>query len=233
MISLLHFKYPPTSPKVPCFEDDSLEFHKFDEAYIERLRVGDPRTEAHFVTYFSELIHLKLRSRLSSREAVEDVRQETFARVLILLRGKEGIHNAAALGALVNSICNNVLLEQYRSQNRSDSMEDASEIDLPSEAPSVLGEVISTDTRKIVRKILDQLPTRDRLLLKGVFLDERDKDEICQELGVDREYLRVLVHRAKQSFKSSYIKQMKPPQRPGGGGSSFGRHVSVFAALLN
>ncbi|MBT9330731.1 RNA polymerase sigma factor [Paracidobacterium acidisoli] len=210
-----------------------MEFHKFDEVYIENLRVGDPRTEAHFVSYFSELIHLKLRSRLNSRDAIEDVRQETFARVFALLRGKEGIRNAAALGALVNSICNNVLLEQYRSQDRSDSMEDASEMDIPAEGRSVLGEVISMDTRKIVGRILDQLPARDRLLLKGIFLEERDKDEICRELGVDREYLRVLVHRAKQSFKSSYIKQIKSPPGSGGSGSSFGRHVYAPAALLN
>jgi RNA polymerase sigma-70 factor, ECF subfamily len=225
MICLLYFKYPRQHPKVPWFEDDSLEFHKFDETYIENLRAGDTRTEAHFVSYFSELIHLKLRSRLSSKEAIEDVRQETFARIFVLLRGREGVRNAAALGALVNSICNNVLLEQYRAKDRSDSMEDASEMDLPSERPNALGEVITMDTGKVVRTILDQLPDRDRRLLKGVFLDERDKDEICKEFGVDREYLRVLVHRAKQSFKSSYIKHIKPSQSSDKGGDTFPRHV--------
>jgi len=29
---------------------------------------------------------------------------------------------------------------------------------------------------------------------------------VCQELGVDREYLRVLVHRAKDKFKALYEK---------------------------
>jgi RNA polymerase sigma-70 factor (ECF subfamily) len=38
-------------------------------------------------------------------------------------------------------------------------------------------------------------------------LEERDKDEVCTELGLSREYLRVLVHRAKRSFKSFYLKR--------------------------
>jgi RNA polymerase sigma-70 factor (ECF subfamily) len=41
-----------------------------------------------------------------------------------------------------------------------------------------------------------------------VFLEERDKDEVCRDFGVDRNYLRVLLHRAKQTFKYHYMKSM-------------------------
>ena len=60
----------------------------------------------------------------------------------------------------------------------------------------------------MVRQILSALTERDRRLLQAVLLEERDKDEVCAELGISREYLRVLVHRAKQSFKSFYIEQL-------------------------
>jgi RNA polymerase sigma-70 factor (ECF subfamily) len=46
------------------------------------------------------------------------------------------------------------------------------------------------------------------LLLKAVFLDERDRDEVCAEFGVDRDYLRVMLHRAKQEFKAEYVKRI-------------------------
>jgi RNA polymerase sigma-70 factor (ECF subfamily) len=209
-----------------------LQFQKFDEAYIENLRMGDPGTEEHFVGYFSELIHLKLRSRLNSRDAMEDIRQETFARVLVLLRGKEGIRNPSALGALVNSICNHVLLEYYRSSSKSEAMEDASEINLPSRDKGAFGEILSEDTKKTVRQILDKLSERDRQLLKSVFLDERDKDEICKEFGVDREYLRVLLHRAKLSFKSFYTRHVAAPVSSSGRGGNFNRYVWLFSALF-
>ena len=97
-----------------------MEFFAFDASYVEKLRSGDTHIEGHFVSYFSELIRLKLRSRLNSREAIEDVRQETFMRVLALLRAEEGLRQPDRLGPFVNSVCNHVLLEHYRSQKTSD-----------------------------------------------------------------------------------------------------------------
>lgn len=52
---------------------------------------------------------------------------------------------------------------------------------------------------------------RDSSLLKAVFIDERDRDEVCREFGVDRDYLRVLLHRAKQEFKAEYMKRIGDP----------------------
>ena len=100
-----------------------MQFQTFDESYVERLRAGDFRTQEHFVAYFSELLQLKLRSRLHSPQAIEDVRQETFARVLAALRGGK-IRQPERLGAYVNSMCNNVLLEHYRASQRDSSLED-------------------------------------------------------------------------------------------------------------
>ena len=68
--------------------------------------------------------------------------------------------------------------------------------------------LLAKENEKIVREILETLSESDRRLLRSVFLEERDKDEVCRELGVDREYLRVLIHRAKQAFKTSYLKHM-------------------------
>ena len=186
-----------------------MQFFVFDASYIDRLRSGDVQIEDHFVSYFSELIQLKLRSRLNSKEAIEDVRQETFARVLALLRTEGGIRHADRLGAFVNSICNHVLLEHYRSQSRSESsLDDEPEMVFIHREPTALNMLEAKDTARIVRQILNALTEHDRRLLESVLLEERDKDAVCAEFGVTREYLRVLVHRAKQSFKSVYVQQL-------------------------
>ena len=186
-----------------------MQFFAFDASYVEKLRSGDARVEAHFVSYFSELIRLKLRSRLSSNEAIEDVRQETFARVIGLLRAEGGVRQAERLGAFVNSICNNVLLEHYRSKSKKESsLDDEPEAVFVHRGPTALSVLETEDTTKAVRKVLNQLTERDRNLLEAVLLNERDKDAVCAEFGITREYLRVLVHRAKQSFKSLYIQQL-------------------------
>jgi len=189
-----------------------LQFQSFDESYLERLRAGDFRTQEHFVAYFSELVQLKLRSRLRSPQAIEDVRQETFARVFVALRAGK-IRNPERLGSFVNSICNNVLLESYRASSRDDSLEDEEENNLPAAKVDILGAVAAKQMGEKVREILEEMPERDRRLLREVFLEERDKDEVCRDFGVDRDYLRVLLHRAKQSFKSLYLKNIeaRPP----------------------
>jgi RNA polymerase sigma-70 factor (ECF subfamily) len=184
-----------------------LQFHSFDDAYVERLRAGDFRTQEHFGAYFSALIHVKLRSRLQSREAIEDVRQETFTRFYVALREGKLLH-PERLGSFVNSVCNNVLLEHYRTNARASSLDDDDQKELPSPAMNLVEVLVAKETEKKVREILEQLPERDRRLLRDVFLEERDKDEVCRDFGVDREYLRVLLHRAKQSFKSLYKKNM-------------------------
>jgi RNA polymerase sigma-70 factor (ECF subfamily) len=182
-----------------------MNFTRFDASYIERLRQGDEATAAHFVLYFSELIQLKLRSRLRSAQAIEDVRQETFTRVIALLRTEQGIRKPERLGPLVNSVCNNVLFEQYRSDGRYDRLEDETVAALIGEAPDALSSMISSETGECVRAVLGTLKERDRDLLSALFLQEKDKDEVCEELGVNREYVRVLVHRAKNSFRKAMM----------------------------
>lgn len=189
-----------------------MELQSFDESYVKRLSAGDFRTQEHFVAYFSELIQLKLRSRLHSPQAIEDVRQETFTRVFAALRGGK-IRQPDRLGAFVNSMCNNVLLEQYRVSSRDSSLEDEEQFDFPALNVDVLGAIAAKQMSEKIREILEKMSERDRRLLKEVFLEERDKDQVCRDFGVDRDYLRVLLHRAKQSFKSLYLKNMaaRPP----------------------
>ena len=185
-----------------------MNFVTFDASYVSKLRAGDAPTEQHFIAYFSELMLLKLRPRLRMPEQIEDVKQETFSRTLSLIRSEGGLRHAERLGPLVNSICNNVLMEQYRVSNRAETLEDEVAERLVEATPDALSKVISEDTRNLVRNVLASMNERDRSLLRAVFLEERDKDEVCTELGVDRDYLRVLLHRAKGSFRTVYSKRI-------------------------
>lgn len=62
--------------------------------------------------------------------------------------------------------------------------------------------MVSRQFSERVQKIVSVLPARDRDLLRAVFLEERDKDAVCRDIGVNRDYLRVLLHRAKDKFKA-------------------------------
>lgn len=185
-----------------------LQFQTFDAAYIEALCAGDRRVQDHFVSYFTDLIHLKVRSRLQSRQAQDDVRQETFARVLATLRRDNGLRQPERLGAFVNTVCNNVLFEHYRFSSRQQSLDADDQPELPAAGAGVDDVVAARQLETKVSEILDGLSARDRSLLRAIFIEEKDREQVCREMGVDGEYLRVLLFRAKQSFRSEYVRRM-------------------------
>jgi RNA polymerase sigma-70 factor (ECF subfamily) len=52
---------------------------------------------------------------------------------------------------------------------------------------------------------MESLPHKERQLLHWLFFEECDKDEVCRRLNIDRNYLRVLLHRAKQRFRAEFV----------------------------
>src|SRR5215468_11879766 len=178
----------------------------FDRDYVERLKQGDAATERHFTKHFGDLLRLKLRARMCSVDLIEDLRQETFLRVLTALRRKDGLKCPERLGAFVNSVCQNLLCEVYRSKSRTD-YGSSDQLEVLDDGASPEWALVNEERKCQVRKVLQDLPAKDRELLRMVFYDEADKDEICRRFGVDREYLRVLVHRAKARFRKELLER--------------------------
>ncbi len=178
-----------------------MELFVFDEDYVRRLREGDRETAAHFYNYFRDILLLKLRRRLATLEAIDEVRQEVFTRCLAHL---PELQDPRKLGAFVSSICKHVLMEFYRAESRTDTLDDQSDI------PDKTNMDVAYDTARNaarVRRVLQDMPERDADILRAVFLEEADKDEICRRFGIERAYLRVLVHRAKDKFKAQYLRR--------------------------
>ncbi len=186
----------------------------FDEEYVRKLSAGDPEVQKHFISHFGRLLRIKLQSKLRSPQLIEDVRQETFLRVLQSFRKeKGGLQNPERLGAYVNSVCNNVMFESLRAATRHSQIpEDFRELIDDSADPA--RQVVSSERKQIVARVLEALPPKDRELLRQVYFEERDKDEICKDLKVNGEYLRVLVHRAKVRFKDVLGKLIASPLKP-------------------
>jgi RNA polymerase sigma-70 factor, ECF subfamily len=182
-----------------------LRFHSFDEDYVRRLAEGDAVVESHFTTYFGELLSLKLRVRLRSPQLAEDVRQETLLRVLQIVRRKGGIQQPDRFGAFVSSVCNNVLMEMVRADRRHEQLEP--EVEPPDGSIDLEAPLVTEQCRRQVQKVIEELPEKDRQLLRLYFLEERDKSEICHRFHVTDDYLRVLLHRAKSRFRAIYTKR--------------------------
>ncbi len=181
----------------------------FDENYLRALQDRDPETENHLVASFYKAIQAKLQSRLRWPELVQDARQETFLRVFTYFRSGKTLANPASLPGFVHGVCHNVALEFLRSHTRHDQM--AENVPEPVDTSSnPEGQMVTAERKQIVRKLLGELPVKDRELLRRVLLEEEDKDAVSKELGVDRNYLRVLLYRARLRFKAALVESQSP-----------------------
>jgi RNA polymerase sigma-70 factor, ECF subfamily len=177
-----------------------VEKEDFNEQYVKQLTEGDPPVERHFTSYFGELVRIKLRRRNWSSHDIEDIQQETFLRVLQTLRQKGGLEHPERLGAFVNSVCNNIVLEFYRAHTRDGNI-DANQTEPVDHAIDMHGELVAQERKKMVQVVLNELPEADRKMLRMVFWEDLPREEVCKTMNVDRGYLRVLLHRALTRFK--------------------------------
>jgi len=176
--------------------------HVFDADYLQRLKQGEAATERHFVDYFDPLIRIKaIKAGPQSARAAEDIRQETLLRVIESVRqGK--VEHPERLGAFVLAVCNNIVREWFRGESRFSQLPDrASEV--PSGGGSAEAGLLEEERKNLMRRAFDELGVKDRELLQRICRDDEDKDSICREFGVKREYLRVLLHRARTRLRSA------------------------------
>jgi len=181
----------------------AFQFCSFDQDYLQRLASGDAFVEHHFSSYFGDLLLLKLRVRIRSPQLIEDIRQETLLRVLQIVR-RNGVEHPERFGAFVSAVCNNVMRELVRGEMRHESSE--AEFEPPDETVDLDAALITQQTRRQVQTVLDELPAKDSEILRMLFLQDRDKADICGRFGVTEDYLRVLLHRAKSRFRKTYSK---------------------------
>jgi RNA polymerase sigma-70 factor, ECF subfamily len=186
-----------------------LESFCFNEHYLDGLKNKDEAIEAHFVAFFQKPVSLKARRQLRSPDLVEDACQETFRRLFEYFRSGKTLENPERLPAFVNTMCHNITLELIRSQTRHSQIPENMAEPADSRV-NIHQEVISQQTKDMVNEILAQLPERDRELLRLASLEEIDKSELRAKFGVNDEYLRVLLHRARTKFHAALMRSRHP-----------------------
>jgi RNA polymerase sigma factor (sigma-70 family) len=183
-----------------------VDLNSFDAAYLDGLSAGDPAVEQHFAQYFGELLLIVLRSRQFRRDTINDIRQETLLRVLKAVRAKE-IRDPRCLRGYVHSVCKNVIREFGRSDWRTNVRAEDCPEPVDDRVDSE-GELVTKEMQTLVRGVIAEMPIHDRKLLTAV-LEEKSSEEICREFGVDPNYLRVKMYRAREKFRQAVERKMR------------------------
>lgn len=178
-----------------------MDFFSFDDEYIRRLRDGDRATVEHYYEYFDFFLKLRLRGRVPADD-IRDIIADVHYRVWKYLHTGKEIREPQRFGAFIFGICDNIVHERRR-ERQTEVLDDV----YPDGGKAPVDEAITAEEKEQIHVVLSSLDPADSKLLREVFLDERDKDEICTEFGVTRNYLRVLVHRAIKKFRQAYEKK--------------------------
>jgi RNA polymerase sigma-70 factor (ECF subfamily) len=123
-----------------------------------------------------------------------------------VLRNKGGIQHPERLGAFVNAVCENVLSEFFRAGSRFQQLPENA-VEPADETASAESQCLSEERKSIIRRVIAGLSAPDQQILRRYFLEEQDKDDICKEMGIDRDYLRVRLHRALARVRNAIQKE--------------------------
>jgi len=173
----------------------------------------------HWVEKYGDVLFGFAAGRVRNRAIAEDLVQETF---LAALRASERFAGRASERAWLFGILRNKLVDYYRRQSREVSLADIEEF-LPEEkdafhtrgfhkngwdqrlAPKAWEtpeeSLTSKEFQSVLNCCMSQLPQR----LANVFamreIDGASIEQICSELGVNANYVCVLLHRARMSLR--------------------------------
>jgi RNA polymerase sigma-70 factor (ECF subfamily) len=131
---------------------------------------------------------------------VDDIVQESVARFLAADQ-QDRLRNPDAAGAFLLGVCRNVVSEYRRRGLRDGPMPEIA----PEPQPESLTESDLLEIRQAVIKGLEQLPDRDRRILRAFYLEEKTKEQILKETGLTDQNFRVILCRAKEKFRRIYV----------------------------
>ena len=117
----------------------------------------------------------------------------------------EKVRSPESTAAFLSGICNNVIHE-YRRRLRKEPLAEA--CGLAYERPLELGADV-VELRQVIGLVMMQLAPKDHEILRAFFLEERDKSEICRDMGLSDVQFRVALFRAKGKFREIYRQNLK------------------------
>jgi RNA polymerase sigma-70 factor (ECF subfamily) len=190
--------------EVYCFHNKPVDFFTFDAQYLARLKAREPDTLNHFALYFTKCLTVKLRAAgRYSASGVEEIRQETLCRALKAV-DNDAIRQPESLAGYMNVMCENVAHEWERDSKKFWSPDGDEFPDPPDPRPDAQEALYLSELRSTVSEVLSKLRDKDRKILTAVYIDERDKDEVCRQFNVSRDHLRLLLHRALKKAREQF-----------------------------
>jgi RNA polymerase sigma-70 factor (ECF subfamily) len=173
-----------------------------DAELATAVAAGDRTADAFLYERYSDRIFYLALSERCSREDAEDVRAETFLRVIQALRDGK-LRKPGSISSFIVGIALNVIREHNR-QRVGESLTDT-ENEIPDHG-SPETTMVEREEGRLILAAAAQLKERDREFLRMYYYEELSKEEIAQSLGIKEERLRLIKSRALKRFQEIYAR---------------------------
>ena len=149
----------------------------------------------------NELYRLALRITLNPAEA-EDVVQETMIKVW---NRRDKWDEIESIEAFCLTICRNIALDKMRKmENQNASLEDGHDAPDSSYASNPEERVMQQDRIQLVRRLINDLPEKQRSVMQLRDFEGKSYKEIAQILAISEEQVKINIFRARQTIRQKF-----------------------------
>jgi len=163
---------------------------------------GDRNAEAVlYKQYYSATLYL-LERRTGNKDLAQDLCQEAFCVLIERLRA-QALEQPEKLAGFLYNIAINVQIADLRKTIRRNTATNSDLMDTIADSrQNQYRQLLKERTGSAVRKLSASMSnSRDRKLLYGYFIQEKDKEEICKQLDLSQRHFDRVLFRAKQRFR--------------------------------
>ena len=154
----------------------------------------------------NELFRLALRITLNRVEA-EDVVQETMIKVW---NRRDRWEELESIEAFCLTICRNIAIDKMRKmENQNQSLADEHDAPDQSYASNPEEQAMQQDRIRLVRRLIDNLPEKQRSVMQLRDIEGKSYKEIAQILAISEEQVKINIFRARQTIRQKFIETEK------------------------
>lgn len=191
---------------------DAAEAPSRDAAdLVRRILSGDRTAEAELVEQYGAPVAVIIRKSMRDAANREDVYQEVFQIAIQKIRGGD-LRQPESLPGFIRSLTRNLITQSYRRANLQ-AMPASAE---PASPPGQLQGLLAKERESIARRILGELASsRDREVLYRYYLQDQDKQQLCDDLGLKTLHLNQVLCRARDRYRELYNRFVESEKRNG------------------
>ncbi|MBE5316758.1 MAG: sigma-70 family RNA polymerase sigma factor [Xanthomonadales bacterium] len=174
------------------------------DSLVQAIAAGSSAAERSFIERYGRGVRaLVVRACRPGDPVVDDIVQDVLLTVLGRLR-QGALKDPNALPAYLQATIAHATRGEYRRRHLRGEPVDSEWLEaLPAPGPGPAECLHQQHLQRALSALMETLPVaRDRAVLRGFYIEERDRDELCAELGIDEPHFRRVLHRARERLRA-------------------------------